>query len=252
MQRRRFIKMFAFVTAWSTLSGKSWKDVFAAEIHPLATSSTGTLRLKLQDFPALQTESGSVRLGINALAGSPPNGPMPNGQFYPVIINRAANNTFFALNSRCTHQNCVVDAMDPSTNQMTCPCHGSVYGIDGRRISGQALSPLTRYTVNFDGQDRLSIQIPSLGYSVTAATVPGESADPRVRLDFRALRNVEYEVLRRESLGESFAAVPFSTTVDGSLDQTIFSSTTTRNVSLFVGRDSATAFYVISVRVAEV
>src|SRR5207244_7617099 len=116
--------------------------------QPLARSSTGTLRLSLRDFPALLQESGSVRLGINPLRGSPPSGPMPNGQFYPVVINRGPSNAFFALNSRCTHQGCVVDAMDPGTNLINCPCHGSIYSIEGRRISGPATGPLTKYTVS--------------------------------------------------------------------------------------------------------
>src|SRR5437016_11559224 len=94
LQRRSFIKTFTFATAYSSFLGRSWTSIFAAEIQPLAVSSTGTLRLRLRDFPALLQESGSVRLGINPLRGSPPSGPMPNGQFYPVVINRGPANAF--------------------------------------------------------------------------------------------------------------------------------------------------------------
>ena len=126
-----------------------------------------------------------MRLGINALRGSPPNGPMPNGQFYPVIINRAANDTFHALSSRCTHEGCIVDALDSSTAQINCPCHGSVYAIDGKRVSGPASSALTRYTVTFDGQNELEVRIPNLGYSIVGSTVqPAGNGSPRFRLDF--------------------------------------------------------------------
>src|SRR6185295_11032194 len=138
---------------------------------PLAATAVGALQINLQDFPALLSESGSVRIGINPLRGNPPSGPTPNGQFYPVVINRGPNDTFYALNSKCTHQGCAVDPMDSSTNQITCPCHGSVYSIDGKRLSGPAPTALTKYTIQFDGSNTLEIQIPNLGYSVIGSNV---------------------------------------------------------------------------------
>lgn len=249
LERRRFIKTFAFATAYSALLGKTWTDSLAAEIRTLAVSTTGTLRLKLSNFPALQDESGSVRLAINPLRAD----LMPDGQFYPVIINRGPSNTFFALNSRCTHESCAVPPMEAFTNQMVCPCHGSIFGIDGRRISGLATSALSKYTVKFDGADLLEVQIPSLGYSITGSNVQSAGGgNPRLRLDFRALRKVEYEVLYRESLDKQATATSFSATADGAADQTAFSSTTTANVSLFVERQSPAGFYMVAVRVNEI
>ena len=251
--RRRFIKTFTFATAYSSLLGKAWTSILAAEIRPLAAATAGTLRLNLQDFPVLLSESGSVRLGINALRGTPPNGPMPNGQFYPVIINRAANDTFYALSSRCTHQGCVVDPLDSSADRMTCPCHGSIYAIDGKRVSGPAPSALTRYTVTFDGQNRIEVQIPNLGYSIVGSNVqPAGNGSPRFRLDFRARRNVEYEVRFRESLDKDQTTVPFSTTADGVVENTVLTVASDSNVSLFVERNSPTGFYEVAVRVTEV
>ena len=78
--RRRFLKTFAFSAAYSSLLGKTWSEIFAAEIRPRATSTTGILKLKVSTFPALLSESGSVRLAINPLRGD----LMPDGQFYPV------------------------------------------------------------------------------------------------------------------------------------------------------------------------
>src|SRR5687768_9673014 len=103
LTRRRFIKTFTFASACSTLAGETWKGVFAAEIQTLTAVSAGTLRVKLDDFPALLNEFGSLRLAIVPLRGD-----LPNGQFYPVIINRGPNNMFHALSSRCTHEGCVV------------------------------------------------------------------------------------------------------------------------------------------------
>ncbi|MBI2928944.1 MAG: Rieske (2Fe-2S) protein [Verrucomicrobia bacterium] len=250
--RRDFIKTVSIATAYSSLLGRAWTDLVAAEIQPAATT-TGTLRIKLSDFPALLSESGSVRLLINPLRGGPPTGPTPTGSFYPVLINRGPNDTFFALNSRCTHQGCVVDPLDSSTNRMTCPCHGSVFGIDGRRISGQASTRLTAYIAKFDGQDALQIQIPNLAYSVIASTVAGggATAGSRLRLDFRTQRNVDYEVHFHESLAQEPTPILFSRTADGPLDQTVFTATTVTTVSLFVERTAASGFYHVAVRVSE-
>ena len=253
LPRRRFIKTFTFATAYASLFGKAWTSIWAAEISALAASTSGTLRLNLQDFPVLLNESGSVRLGINALRGSPPNGPMPNGQFYPVIINRGANDTFHALSSRCTHQGCVVEPLDSSTDRINCPCHGSVYAIDGKRVSGPAPSALTRYTVTFDGQNELVVQIPNLGYSIVGSNVqPAGNGSPRFRLDFRARRNVEYEVQFRDSLDKDPATIPFSTTADGAVENTVLTVASDSNVSLFVERNSPAGFYEVAVRVTEV
>ncbi len=40
-----------------------------------------------------------------------------------------------ALSARCTHLGCLVN-MNPLTSRFECPCHGSVYDINGKRLSG--------------------------------------------------------------------------------------------------------------------
>lgn len=48
---------------------------------------------------------------------------------------------FFILSPICTHLGCHVDWV-PAENQFHCPCHGSVYTIDGLNVSGPAPLPL--------------------------------------------------------------------------------------------------------------
>jgi menaquinol-cytochrome c reductase iron-sulfur subunit len=48
---------------------------------------------------------------------------------------------FFILSPICTHLGCHVDWI-PTANQFHCPCHGSVYTIDGLNVSGPAPLPL--------------------------------------------------------------------------------------------------------------
>ncbi len=48
-----------------------------------------------------------------------------------------------AISSKCTHLGCTV-LYDLEKKQFHCPCHGSVFDIHGRRISGPARKPLER------------------------------------------------------------------------------------------------------------
>lgn len=248
LTRKCFIKTFAVSLAYSAFRGKSWADIFASEIRPSASTS-GTLRLRLQDFPALQNETGSVRIAINPINGS----QGPNGTFYPVVITRGANNAFFAVSSRCTHEGCIVEAFDPSLNQISCFCHGSVYAMDGRRISGPASSSLTKYTVSFNGSDRLSVQVPGLGYSMTVASVqPSAAGSRRLQLTFRSFRNVEYQVQYRPTVESVPTIVPFSLTAAGPTDQTSYTARSATNTNLFVESDLGAGFYTVAIVLSEV
>jgi len=242
--RRQFVKTVAVATGYSTLLGRPVTQALAGEIDTQSTSTIGTLRVRISDFPALANASGSIRLGVNPINGT--SGPL--GSFYPVIINRAPNNVFHALNSRCSHQACVVEAFDGSS--CNCFCHGSVFAIDGRRLGGPAGSALTKYTVKFDGTDRLDVTIPGLGYAVTVA--PVGASGTRLQLAFRSFRNASYEVQYRETMDKESTAVPFATTPDGELDQTLFTATSAANVNLYVAAQAASGFYTIALKPAEV
>jgi arsenite oxidase small subunit len=56
----------------------------------------------------------------------------------------------FAFNRVCTHLQCLLN-YDPKTNQMTCPCHGSIFSADdGVKVSGPAPRPLPTVKVEED------------------------------------------------------------------------------------------------------
>jgi cytochrome b6-f complex iron-sulfur subunit len=56
----------------------------------------------------------------------------------------------YAMSSKCTHKGCV---LDDASDHLTCPCHGSNFGYDGKVTDGPAKRSLVRYaiTVNEDG-----------------------------------------------------------------------------------------------------
>lgn len=51
--------------------------------------------------------------------------------------------TFTVFDPHCTHLGCLY-AWNPGLKRFQCPCHGSVFGIEGRVIAGPAPRPLDR------------------------------------------------------------------------------------------------------------
>jgi menaquinol-cytochrome c reductase iron-sulfur subunit len=49
-----------------------------------------------------------------------------------------------AFGPQCTHLGCAYHFED-SQNEFVCPCHASVFGLDGHVVSGPAARPLDRY-----------------------------------------------------------------------------------------------------------
>ena len=242
--RRRFIKSFVLGTASGVVFGKPWRGALLAQASPAAEPSVGVLQVKLSDYPSLLEEFGSVRLGLNPIY---PDSSGPLGFFYPILINRSLGNTFYAMDSGCSHAGCVVPPFDPFDNTMVCPCHGSTYAIDGTLLSGPASNSLTRFSLEFDGDNLLTIQVPFLGYSVTAIAVQS-ATEPRLLLDFPTKLGVEYEVHFRERMRDAWAMVPFSTTLDGPEDSLSVIGNELP-ASIYVSRTKPTGFYAVAVKV---
>src|SRR5437016_7265068 len=223
VSRRRFIKQFVVGTAFSILAGRDWLGTLVADCTP-TTAANGVLRIRISEFPALQADNGSVRLVFNPINGN----QLPsNTAFYPVLINRAGAGQFFALNSRCTHEFCVVPPFDAGQDASVCPCHFSMYRIDGTVIAGSlARLPLSKFTVSFDGVDLLCIQIPNLGFSINGSTVEN-SVGPRFRLQFPTKTRLTYEVRFRQSTSDPGTVVPFSTIETGTATTNVLTATTT-------------------------
>lgn len=72
---------------------------------------------------------------------------------------------YFSLSAVCTHLGCMT-AWKPETNSIACPCHGSKFEQNGKKIEGPAPRPLPwkRIWLNDDGDllvDR-STDVPAL------------------------------------------------------------------------------------------
>ncbi|MGE5645924.1 MAG: ubiquinol-cytochrome c reductase iron-sulfur subunit [Acidobacteriota bacterium] len=55
-----------------------------------------------------------------------------------------------AYSPACTHLGCAY-RWEAERGQFLCPCHGSVFGIDGKVIHGPAVRPLDRYEIRLTG-----------------------------------------------------------------------------------------------------
>ena len=106
---------------------------------------------------------------------------------------------------------------------------------------------LTRYPTSFDGVNTVCIEIPTLGFNVTAASVQSGTG-PHVLLQFRTFSTVKYEIRRRNSLSDPGAVVPFSTTLDGAAATNVLTGKA-GTASVYVDRTAEGAFYTVAIQV---
>ena len=67
---------------------------------------------------------------------------------------KSADNRITAFGPQCTHLGCAYH-WEEGKNEFLCPCHSSLFGIDGRVISGPAPRPLDRYQTKIEGNKLL-------------------------------------------------------------------------------------------------
>jgi len=63
---------------------------------------------------------------------------------------------FFAVSAVCTHLGCVTQ-WKPEANMIACPCHGSKFQPDGKKIEGPAPRPLPHYSISLTADGELLV-----------------------------------------------------------------------------------------------
>jgi Rieske Fe-S protein len=58
---------------------------------------------------------------------------------------------YIAISSRCAHLGCPVRWVD-AAERFICPCHGGVYDLLGKRVSGPPVRPLDRFYTRLQGE----------------------------------------------------------------------------------------------------
>ena len=92
-------------------------------------------------------------------AGHPddfPPGSVTLQQDQKVYIVRAKEGYFYALSAVCTHLGCITN-WKSEEGIVACPCHGSKFDREGRKIEGPAPRPLPRFSMTLNEQGHLVI-----------------------------------------------------------------------------------------------
>jgi cytochrome b6-f complex iron-sulfur subunit len=63
---------------------------------------------------------------------------------------------FYAVSSVCTHLGCVTQ-WKPEANMIACPCHGSKFTPEGRKLEGPAPRPLPHYSIALTADGELQV-----------------------------------------------------------------------------------------------
>jgi menaquinol-cytochrome c reductase iron-sulfur subunit len=67
---------------------------------------------------------------------------------------KQADNSVVAYGPQCTHLGCAYH-WEEGKNEFLCPCHTSLFGMDGKVLAGPAPRPLDRYEVKVQGSKLL-------------------------------------------------------------------------------------------------
>src|SRR5437870_4795376 len=104
----------------------------------------GAVPFTVQQRPGLAQVGGSV---TGHAAGVP----------FPVVVLRASASQMLAFDARCPHLGCAVRG---AQQLFICPCHGSLFNLDGSVKLGPATGPLTALQVTFDGT-QVVVRVPA-------------------------------------------------------------------------------------------
>ena len=83
--------------------------------------------------------------------------PVEAGRFYLV---RLQDSGLLAVYQRCTHLGCAVP-FDHKSGQFVCPCHGSVFTMEGDELNPPAPRPLDLFQVSINGTGEIIIDTSS-------------------------------------------------------------------------------------------
>jgi cytochrome b6-f complex iron-sulfur subunit len=132
ISRREFLG-----TAWKwlgVLAGAEFAAVLGAYLWPRKGTGGEEAGRVVEAGPVAEFTPSSVT-------------PFPQGRFYLV---RLADGGFLALSSKCSHLGCTVP-WNEQTKTFPCPCHASVFDMDGAVRNPPAPRPLDLHPIVIEG-----------------------------------------------------------------------------------------------------
>jgi Rieske Fe-S protein len=154
MNRRKFIEGACLtgigIVAGTSIINSLGIETLKASPRPGAFHGNREIPLVLADTPELQTVGGAYHLEIDEIDKN-------------LLIARTGEDTFVAVDIKCTHKGCDVAYQNISGKDwFVCPCHDSRFDVNGIPQSGPAKTPIATYKTSFkDGE--VTIHIPVEG-----------------------------------------------------------------------------------------
>ncbi len=134
MKRRGFLKLLLTLLGCTAVG--SFVYPLARFLGPAAATTKGkAVSLKKSEIPV--GEAKDV-----AIAGTP-----------VMVINRPGAG-LIALSRVCTHLGCLVD-FNKAQNRIICPCHGALFDLEGKVLSGPPPRPLAKIPLKLEGDSVL-------------------------------------------------------------------------------------------------
>lgn len=231
--RRQCLKNFLLVT------GTLLAEITFRHSASAVGSNSGVLRINVSSLTALVPLGGSVLVTYDAGATQ-------------LLINRASAGNFYVLNPTCTHAGCSVGLYVAANRGISCPCHGSFFGISGQVLNGPANRPLAAYQSSFDGDDVLSVTVPGLQFYIDSVLLDSENpAGRRLKLSFPTHSFASYSIQRTNHLTDAPQTTTFATTATGVANQTTLLGSG-ELTSVWVDASGSSGFFTLSLQLFEV
>lgn len=137
LKRRRFLALVPATLGAGALSsvlggcGANTGEV----IDGTVTVQNGQALVPFSQFPKLASVGGHVVVATGS-----------GGRY---IVIRTSATDAVTLTAVCTHAHCLV-GYQASTQEIVCPCHGSVYSSSGAVLQGPAIAPLATFPATLD------------------------------------------------------------------------------------------------------
>jgi Rieske Fe-S protein len=106
----------------------------AVLLWPARPARAGKLAIGLDKLEKLETVGSSMTIKIKDRS---------------VMFVRVTEDSVLGFDPACTHQQCIVEHRAGS-DRIECPCHGSVFDLEGKVLKGPAEKPLHRFDTSLE------------------------------------------------------------------------------------------------------
>lgn len=114
----------------------------------------GTFTIDVNELPPINGEPANFADGRFWLVNL--DSANPNERMYQAPDEESPIVGVAAIYKVCTHLGCIY-SWTPANNRFECPCHGSKYRLDGRRIESPAPRTLDRFMIQAVADDKVTV-----------------------------------------------------------------------------------------------